>query len=185
MLQEREVQLIQASYSGSRPDRAIRTLPLVTNGAAPLSKAPDAPGIRAHGSDTRFRALFECQPEGVAIFDSRGALVDVNPAAERILGLSRAQLFDLPIRDPRIRAPGPIGTAMLHCNHPIVIALETKREVRGSILGVFNSALNETRWLTVDAIPHLCRSEPRGRRCSRSSAPSRRRNRTAPRSSRP
>lgn len=39
-----------------------------------------------------FRALFENSPEGIVAFDVDGAVVDVNPAFERLFGLKRGEL---------------------------------------------------------------------------------------------
>ncbi len=165
MSQQRKIQQVHAAHVGGPIDGEMGRPIRVANGGSQnaLALSPKhrvATGIISHRPDIRLRAVFECQPEGVAIFDSRGAFVDVNPAAERILGLTRAQLLDLPIRDPCFRIPGPVGTTMAQCDHPIIVALETNQEVRGSILGIFNATMNETRWVIVNAIPHLCRREP-------------------------
>ena len=110
--------------------------------------------VRVLRRDLRLRALFECQPEGVAIFNLRDAVIDANPAAERILGMSRAELFDLPVRSPYFRMPGPDGTVLANCDTAILLALQTQQAIRARIMGIFNPARNETRWLMVDAIPY-------------------------------
>ncbi len=116
-------------------------------------------GIRG-APHARLHALFESQSNGIAIFNSAGWLVDANPAAERILNLSRAQLFDLSIRDPRFRMPGSATAPSRQGDHPILVALKTHAEVRGRVMGLFHPETNTTSWMAVDAVPYLTFGEP-------------------------
>src|SRR5580658_10685748 len=86
---------------------------------APSARDRIMAGIRG-APHARLHALFESQSNGIAIFNSAGWLVDANPAAERILGLSRAELFDLSIRDSRLRVPGDAPSRQ--GDHPILAA---------------------------------------------------------------
>jgi PAS domain S-box-containing protein len=50
-------------------------------------------------SDARFRAVYEHAESGIALVDTDGAFVDVNPAFTRLLGRSREELLALTLHD--------------------------------------------------------------------------------------
>ena len=47
----------------------------------------------AVASEERLRALFEATPDALTFFDMAGRITDSNPASERLMGVSRAELF--------------------------------------------------------------------------------------------
>ncbi len=103
----------------------------------------------------RFWALFNQQAQGLAIYNAYGWITEANPAAERILGRSLAELRASSVSD---RAWQPIhadGTRISEDKHPAMSALRTGLEVREYTMGVFNPVAGEQRWLLVDVIPHF------------------------------
>jgi PAS domain S-box-containing protein len=85
---------------------------------------------RLRVGEARLRALFDGMSDGVAEQDRSGAIVDCNPAAERILGLTREQLMGRSSVDPRWRATHPDGSDFPGEGHPAMVALRTgKRPV--------------------------------------------------------
>jgi diguanylate cyclase (GGDEF)-like protein/PAS domain S-box-containing protein len=50
-------------------------------------------------SEERLRALFEATPDALTFFDARGKITDSNPASERFMGVSSAELNDHPYSD--------------------------------------------------------------------------------------
>jgi DNA-binding CsgD family transcriptional regulator len=125
----------------------------------PIAAGTIAAGVHVFLRDRRLRAIFEFQPEGVAIFNADGVIVEANPAAEFILGLSRAQLFSLPVRDTDFRAMNADATTTAQ-DFPVLFALQTGEKIHGCLRGVFNTRLNTECSLLFDAVPHLCKEDP-------------------------
>ncbi|MEZ5575654.1 MAG: PAS domain S-box protein, partial [Candidatus Competibacteraceae bacterium] len=108
---------------------------------------------RAQASEERFRQLFDTMAEGVVYQNERGEIVSVNPAAERILGLPADRISGWTSADPQWQALREDGTVLPPDQHPSMIALRTGQPVTATVMGVHNAALEQTRWLRVNAIP--------------------------------
>jgi PAS domain S-box-containing protein len=104
-------------------------------------------------SEGRHRLLAETMLQGVVHQDANGEIIEMNPAAERILGKSREQfLGSSTVREERdtIRENGERFPRM---EHPSMVALQTGLPVHGVIMGVFNPKIDDYRWISVDAVP--------------------------------
>ena len=77
-------------------------------------------------SEEKHRTLFETMTQGVVHQDAQGHIVSANPAAERILGLSRDQILGRASRDPRWRAVREDGSDFPGDLHPAMVALRTE-----------------------------------------------------------
>ena len=106
-------------------------------------------------SEERFRTLFATMAQGVVVQNARGAIIDSNPAAERILGLTRDQIQGRTSADPRWGMTDSEGRALAGDQHPAMVALRTGRPVLGFIASVFNPQTEDFRWLLIDSIPQL------------------------------
>jgi PAS domain S-box-containing protein len=106
-------------------------------------------------SEERHRRLFESMAQGVVYQDAEGAIVAANPAAERILGLSLDQMMGRTSMDPRWKAVREDGSDFPGDAHPAMEALRTGREVQHVVMGVFNPANEEYRWILVNAVPQF------------------------------
>ncbi len=84
-------------------------------------------GARLREGEARLQALFDAMSDGVAELDRTGAIVSCNPAAERILGLTRDQLLGRTSVDPRWHATHPDGTDFPREDHPAMVTLRTGR----------------------------------------------------------
>ena len=111
--------------------------------------------------EARFRSLFESMTQGVLYQDATGRIDDVNPAAERVLGLTRAQLTGREAVDPRFRTTDADGVELSGDRLPSQQALRTGVVQRGIRVAVRNPARDEMRWLSVDAIPETRPGETR------------------------
>lgn len=105
--------------------------------------------------EERHQQLFQSMLLGVIYENSDGTIVDANPAAERILGLTRDQLLGRTSMDPRWRTIREDGTDFPGTEHPVMVALQTGREIRGVSMGVYSPAQNATRWIRVSAVPEF------------------------------
>jgi PAS domain S-box-containing protein len=104
-------------------------------------------------SAVRYRLLFESLTQGVVYQDADGRIVSVNPAAERMLGLTAAEMQGLSPGDPRWKFLRPDGTEFPAGEHPIAAALTTGKPVRDILTGMYLQVRDEQRWLMVNAVP--------------------------------
>jgi PAS domain S-box-containing protein len=107
-------------------------------------------------SETRFRNLFETLTQGVVFqIPPYGDIVDANPAAERLLGLSREEMVGRVLKDPAWRMINEDASSHNIDENPALVALRTGKVVRGRVLGVYHPKRKENRWLQVDAVPQF------------------------------
>ncbi len=104
-------------------------------------------------SERQYRTLFETMLLGVVYQDRTGKILSVNPAAERILGLSTHELKKRTSRSPEWSALQPDGSPFPGERHPSMTALRTGKKVEDVVMGVYNPKQKEYRWLNVNAIP--------------------------------
>ena len=101
-------------------------------------------------SEGKFRELFNILPIGVSILDAERHIVDVNPALERILGLSREDLLaGSHVHRQYLRAD---GTPMPAQEFPSARAFKEWRVVQNVEIGVVKED-GETTWTSVGASP--------------------------------
>ncbi|MFN8239352.1 MAG: PAS domain S-box protein [Bacteroidales bacterium] len=110
-------------------------------------------------SEARFRHLFETMVQGVVYQDYDGRIIDANPAAERILGLSLDQMQGRTSTDPRWHAIHEDGSEFPGNTHPTSIALQTGKIVNNTVMGVFHPADQKYVWININAIPQFRQGE--------------------------
>ncbi|MGZ3584536.1 MAG: PAS domain-containing sensor histidine kinase, partial [Ktedonobacterales bacterium] len=103
----------------------------------------------------RYQHLFAYMAEGVVFQDADGRVIDANPAALHLLGLTLDQLLGTTSFDPHWRAIHRDGSEAPAEEHPASIAQRTGQPVRDEILGVFIPREERYRWLHVTAIPEI------------------------------
>jgi PAS domain S-box-containing protein len=106
-------------------------------------------------SEGRHRRLFETMAQGVVYQDAEGAIVDANPAAERILGLTLAEMQGRTSADPRWRSVHEDGSPFPADEHPSMVALRTGTAVRNVIMGVYHPKSEQHRWIDINAMPEF------------------------------
>ena len=109
-------------------------------------------------SETREAMMLETIHDGLTILDADGRIVQWNPAAERVLGLSPDEISGRTSLDPRWGAIHPDGTPWPGETHPTVMALTTGQPVRDAVMGV-NRPTAGLVWLRVSSTPFV---EPDG-----------------------
>lgn len=113
-------------------------------------RAPDS--IRPLLAPDQLRAVIDGTAAGMVVQDEQGRIVDANPAAEHLLGLTRDQLMGVTSVDPRWRAVDAAGKDLPGEHHPAMRALRSGEPVHGVVMGVL-SPTGERRWLMVNANP--------------------------------
>ena len=111
-------------------------------------------------SEARFRAVIAGMQEGVVVHDDTGAIRAYNPSAERILGLSGAQLLGLKPIDRDWSAVHEDGTPWPPETHPALIALQTGQSQPRVLMGV-QRGTGAFGWLNVTADPLVRAGEQR------------------------
>lgn len=103
-------------------------------------------------SEHKYRAIFECSPLGISITDEAGNLVETNPMAERLLGVSQEDQLERTIDDGRWRTLRPDGSDMPREEYPSVRALKGRHLIEGVQQGIEQPDGSVT-WLLVSAVP--------------------------------
>lgn len=104
-------------------------------------------------SEERYRILFETMVQGVVYQDSDGKIIEANPAAEKILGLSIAQMKGRTSIDPRWRAVDKDMKDLPGEYHPAMLALHTGKPVENFIQGIYNPKVEDYVWIIVNSVP--------------------------------
>jgi PAS domain S-box-containing protein len=102
--------------------------------------------------EARLRGLFAAMAEGVVIHGADGRVIDANPAAERILGLSLAQILGKESVDPLCRASRIDGGPYPGTEHPAQVSLRTGEPLRNQLMGVSAQGAG-TRWISINSQP--------------------------------
>jgi PAS domain S-box-containing protein len=103
-------------------------------------------------SEQKYKSLFETMTQAALTVDPRGNILDVNPAAERLLGHSRDHLIGTPALNPELKAVHRDGTAFVDEHYPWVRAFREGKEVR-DILGLAGISGSGHRWAIAYATP--------------------------------
>jgi len=110
-------------------------------------------------SEEKYRLLFESMNPGVVYQDGSGAIIDANPSAENLLGLTLNQMMGRTSIDPRWRSIHEDGSEFPGETHPAMIALKTGKPVKDVIMGIFNPTKNIYNWIIINSIPRYSPGE--------------------------
>jgi PAS domain S-box-containing protein len=103
-------------------------------------------------AESRYESVIESMSEGMVVQGPSGAIIDSNPAAWEILGLSRDELFGRASKDPRWRAIKACGEEFPGEEHPAMVTLRTGEPQHRVIMGV-ETPNGERRWLSINSYP--------------------------------
>ena len=104
-------------------------------------------------SEERHRTLFEIMSQGVIYHDAEGAVISMNPAAERIMGPEARKWR---ASDPERRGWKLVredGSAFARDEHPIRIALNEGKEARDVVMGMRGPDGNVRLWFRASIVP--------------------------------
>ena len=110
-------------------------------------------------SEEKYRELFKTMVLGIVYQNANGSIIDANPAAERILGLSLDQMQGRTSMDPRWKAIHEDGSDFPGDTHPGMEALKTGKKVNNVVMGVFHPQKEEHRWININAVPKFREGE--------------------------
>lgn len=106
-------------------------------------------------SEARFRNLFETMAQGVVYQNDKGEITMANKAAEEILGLSFKQMIGKKSVDPEWKAVDKDKKELPGEKHAAMIALNTGKEVKNFIQGVYNPIKKDYVWIIVNSKPQF------------------------------
>ncbi|WP_085593915.1 PAS domain S-box protein [Thalassospira sp. MCCC 1A01428] len=105
-----------------------------------------------YGSNQRYQHLLETMPDGVVVYDIEGRVVQSNPAAQDLLGLSADQLLGRDSFDPKWCSIDPSGAPFTSEKHPAMVALRDRVPVYGVVMGIRRPD-NSQVWVRINAQP--------------------------------
>jgi PAS domain S-box-containing protein len=101
----------------------------------------------------RHRLLVQTMLHGVVRHSADGVIVEMNAAAERILGKNADEFVGSSSQQEAPYTVHEDGTVFPAEEHPSMLALRTGKAVRGVVMGVLNPNFTERRWISIDAVP--------------------------------
>jgi len=99
-------------------------------------------------SRMHMQTVFEATADAIVELDRTGNIINCNPAAEAIFGLTRDQIMGRTPHDPRWKAVREDGTDFPGDEHPAMVTLRTGRPIRSFVHGVCH-ANGDRRWISV------------------------------------
>ena len=136
-----------------RKDNLSRLIPAIERELADAAARRERRGLedRLREAEARADTLFASMQQGVIYRDAEGRIIDVNPAATRILGLGLEQLLHR--IDPGWRLVREDGSSLPAEEHPSLVSLRTRRPTHEAVIGVHVG--DDLRWLLIDAVPEF------------------------------
>ena len=103
----------------------------------------------------KYKDLFDTMDVGVVYQNEKGQIIEINKAAERILGYPKNELLSLTSLSKQWKAIKEDGSPFPGHEHPSMVSLKTGKKVIDIIMGIFNRKLNEYRWININAVPEF------------------------------
>jgi two-component system CheB/CheR fusion protein len=98
------------------------------------------------------RLLFNTMPVGVTLHDSNGRITDINPAGERILGMSAEQMKGTNLGFTNWEQFKEDGTPLAQEDHPVAVAIRTGCAVNATVIG-FRYMNSKIVWIRTRVAP--------------------------------
>ena len=102
-------------------------------------------------SESMLRAIYDIMPIGIAVTNPVGHIIDCNPAAEVMLGITKEEHLRRDYAGKEWNIIRPDGSPMPAAEYASVRALRDKQAVRDVEMGIVKP--NAITWISVSAIP--------------------------------
>ncbi|CAN5597020.1 hypothetical protein BH10ACT1_BH10ACT1_17640 [soil metagenome] len=109
---------------------------------------------RLHHSEQLKTSILDALTEGLVLHDVDGVILECNPAAMRLLGLSADELIGRTPKDPGWRAVHADGSPWPGEEHPAMVCLASGERMSSEVMGVHRPD-GTLVWLAVSAAPTL------------------------------
>lgn len=109
--------------------------------------------METKSEDLNYKQLLEVVGVGVIEHDPNGAIVYADETAQKLLGLSLAQLQGKTALDKDWEAIHPDGSPFPGEEHPVLEVVKTGKPILGVEMGVYQPQKQSHTWLLVDTAP--------------------------------
>jgi PAS domain S-box-containing protein len=106
-----------------------------------------------YASREKYRSLIHKVQAAILLFDGTGRILDSNPLAEHLLGLSADQLRGRSLIDPAWRFLREDGSFMPVAEYPVSLVLSTRQPLRDYVTGISRVDRIDVPWVLVNAEP--------------------------------
>jgi PAS domain S-box-containing protein len=117
-----------------------------------LSSSGGSKNSHSPKSSAHFDAIISSLVTGFVLQDDKGGIIDFNPAALEILGLTSDQLLGRTSMDPRWKSIHQDGSPFPGNEHPAMRALKTGLNQKNVIMGI-ERPNSSRRWIKINAVP--------------------------------
>jgi len=104
-------------------------------------------------SEEKYRSLINKVQAAIMVYDGQGRILNSNPLAQELLGLSADQLRGKSLLDPAWHFQREDGSAMPVAEYPVSRVLATRQPLRDYVAGISCPDRNEVTWALVNAEP--------------------------------
>jgi len=104
-------------------------------------------------------SLFRNNPLGIIYQNLEGKIIDANKAAEKVLGLSIAQMQGKESVCFVCEFKKEDGTDLSEEEHPAMVALRSGKPINNNILGILNKDTKAFVWVKMNAVPEYRKGE--------------------------
>ncbi len=105
--------------------------------------------------ENEYETLFQNMSVGVIYQSSDGKVIDINPAAERILGMGKAQIPDLVAIHANLKTIHADGSDFPAEEHPGMLSLKTGKPLQNQVMGVYIPNEKNYHWMNISAVPQF------------------------------
>lgn len=102
--------------------------------------------------ESKFQTLLDTISEGLVVQNEQGEIIQHNPSAAKILGITESQLLGRDSFDPRWRAIRQDGSDFPGNEHPAIVAMAMKKPVSKVTMGL-RLPNEDIRWISITSIP--------------------------------
>ena len=149
-----------ASQKGDAMKKKIGTRTKAKSHAAIIDIAKRRKGKEPiSSSEAKYRTLFATMQQGAFFQDADGRLIDVNPKALQMVGLTRQEFLHRTSYSPFWNLIQEDGSLLPAQEYPSFVALTTGKPVTDKTVGIFNPKTNAYVWIVANAIPLFRPSE--------------------------
>lgn len=104
-------------------------------------------------SEERYRSLIRKVRTAIILHDGQGHILDSNPLAQELLGLSADQLLGKALIDPEWHFLREDGSVRPVAEYPVSLVLSTRRPLRDYIMGISRPGCDNVVWALVNGEP--------------------------------
>ena len=104
-------------------------------------------------TELKHRVSFESMPQGAIFYDPEGRMMEINPAAAKILGITNQEVQQLQSGSLSWSAVRADGAELPWSSHPAKMALNAGTPVEAAVLGVSIQGKQDVCWVRHNALP--------------------------------